>query len=231
LSDALEERYNFILAPSVSPQLRIPEQPPAAQTGFVHFLEPSDPSTDLPPVFPKRITVQTVTFSRKPDRQYRIYYDPATWRTRVEELGKDGTPTGKLDFGDAFADYELSADDRTHEVVYDHVWQSWTGPGWLGRLPVTDLDALKPVAAKIIAGVTCEVYEVVSKYHRPGQTPNSDGDLCVTPDGVNLELHSQTGLAPAFTTVQLTYPTNLPSHLFDAPAGWRLKLDPQDVHH
>jgi hypothetical protein len=193
-------------------------------------LDPSsfdDRGQEQPPAFPTRYVAQTVTHPDHTGRQYRIIYDPDTWRTRVDELGAAGSPTSHVQYGDAFAGMMFDADTRAHTVsTVAHLGGqrggTWLGAALLGMSPVDRSFQLRSEGSQTVANVRCTAYQMLQERWKPHAFLD-EGHLCISDAGLVLETDGVSffGTLP-YVTVKVEYLDHVDASEFNLPRGWLL---------
>lgn len=186
-----------------------------------------DRGREQPPAFPTKYVAQTITHPDRPGRQYRMLYDPDTWRSRVDELDAAGNPTNLVQYGDAFAETMFNVNTKTHTVskkisdigVGGHQGESWLGTGELGLSPILQSWHLQEAGYKIIAKLRCLDYHIVQERWNPHAFLD-EGHICLTDDGLALET-DDTFLGPRpYVTIKVEYLSHLDASEFNLPQGW-----------
>jgi hypothetical protein len=191
-------------------------------------LDPSnfeDRGQERPPAFPSRLVAQTVTHPDRPGRQYRILYDPDTWRTRVDEMDMAGNPTGLVQFGDAFSGMIFKADAKTHTASLLHLGgrhaDIWLGAGMAGLSPVMPSWQVAKTGSKSVAGTPCTDYRLQQQRWNPRAYLN-EGHICMTDAGLVLETNNTFFGTLAYVTVKVQYPDHIAASEFSVPQGWKI---------
>ncbi len=188
-----------------------------------------DRGHEQPPAFPTRYVAQTVTHPGIPGRQYRILYDPNTWRTRVDELDQAGKPTGLAQYGDAFSGMMFNADTKAHTVsTVLHLGgqraDTWLGTGLLGMSPISQSWQLQQQESKIIASERCTAYHMVQERWNPHAFLD-EGHICITDAGLVLEADNALFGTLPYVTVKVEYPDHIGATEFNLPQGWVVVKD------
>ena len=180
---------------------------------------------ESPPAFPTKYAAQTVTHPGRPGRQYRVLYDPDTWRTRVDELDAAGNLTGVVQYGDAFTGMMFDADAKAHTVsIVAHLGSehggNWLGAGLLGMSPNHQSLQLRSEGSKTVANAHCTAYHLVEERWNPHAFLDQ-GRFCITNAGLVVEADgvSDFGTLP-YVTVKVEYPEHADASAFNLPQGW-----------
>jgi hypothetical protein len=183
-----------------------------------------DRGQERPPAFPTRYVAQTITHPDRPGLEYRVLYDPDTWRTRVDELDATGKPTSLVQYGDALADMMFQADTKAHTLskIFDNGGQhgeSWLGTGLLGLSPILQSWQLQREGSKVIANAQCTSYHIVQERWNPHGFLD-EGHICLTDNGLALETNDVFFGPRPYVTIKVEYPEHVDASEFDVPEGW-----------